>query len=116
MTSQNAPSGLLFEPPTAIPDDRVSDYIDGKLRRDTPEEYVRQNIEKRLVGELRYQKGQVKVEFPLNVGSTKPRADLVVFPTACEDRDQNHVVVVIECKAAEVDPSARKDGVAQLQS
>ena len=32
-----------------IPDGKVIDYIDGKLRNDTPEEYVRQNIEKRLI-------------------------------------------------------------------
>lgn len=31
-----------------IPDGKVCDYIDGKFRNDTPEEYVRQTIEKRL--------------------------------------------------------------------
>ena len=32
-----------------IPDGKICDYIDGKFRNDTPEEYVRQTIEKRLV-------------------------------------------------------------------
>ena len=34
-----------------IPDGKICDYIDGKFRNDTPEEYVRQTIEKRLVNE-----------------------------------------------------------------
>jgi type I restriction enzyme M protein len=33
-----------------IPEGKICDYIDGKFRNDTPEEYVRQNIEKRLAG------------------------------------------------------------------
>ena len=37
-----------------IPDGKICDYIDQKFRNDTPEEYVRQTIEKRLVNEHRY--------------------------------------------------------------
>ncbi len=36
---------------TSIPDGYIRDYIDGKSRKDTPEEYVRQTIEKRLINE-----------------------------------------------------------------
>jgi len=32
-----------------VPDGKVIELIDGKLRRDTPEEYVRQNVERSLV-------------------------------------------------------------------
>ena len=45
-----------------IPEGKICDYIDGKFRNDTPEEYVRQNIEKRLVNELKYSKERIKVE------------------------------------------------------
>ncbi len=38
--------------PTTLPDGKICDFIDGKIRNDTPEEYVRQNIERRLVLEL----------------------------------------------------------------
>lgn len=34
-----------------IPEGKICDYVDGKFRNDTPEEYVRQTIEKRLVNE-----------------------------------------------------------------
>jgi type I restriction enzyme M protein len=37
-----------------IPDGKICDFIDQKIRSDTPEEYVRQNIERRLVLELAY--------------------------------------------------------------
>ena len=37
-----------------VPDGKICDYIDGKFRKDTPEEYVRQTIEKRLVNEHKY--------------------------------------------------------------
>ncbi len=63
-----------------IPDGRIADYIDGKHRNDTPEEYVRQNIEKRLVLEHKYPRDQIKVEYPVKIGSSRRRADIVVFP------------------------------------
>ena len=58
-----------------IPEGKICDYIDGKFRNDTPEEYVRQNIEKRLVNELKYSRERIKVEYGIRVGSKRPRAD-----------------------------------------
>ena len=60
-----------------IPDGKIPDYIDGKYRNDTPEEYVRQTIEKRLVNEHKYSPKQIQVEFPLQVGSRKDRKSVV---------------------------------------
>ena len=37
---------------TTLPDGKICDFIDGTIRNDTPEEYVRQNILRRLVKEL----------------------------------------------------------------
>jgi len=99
-----------------IPEGKISDYIDGKFRNDTPEEYVRQNIEKRLVGEHKYAKDRIAVEFTLHVGSRKPRADIVIFAPKAPERSQEHIHVIIECKKDSVEPTARKDGVGQLKS
>ena len=44
-----------------IPEGKICDYIDGKFRADTPEEYVRQTIEKRLVNEHKYKRDQIRV-------------------------------------------------------
>lgn len=48
-----------------IPDGKIADYIDGKFRNDTPEEYVRQTIEKRLINEHKYVPEQIKVEYTI---------------------------------------------------
>ncbi len=99
-----------------IPEGKIFDYIDGKFRNDTPEEYVRQNIEKRLVNEHKYPKDRIAVEFTVNVGSGKPRADIVIFETSAPDRTQEHIQIIIECKKESVLPTAKKDGIGQLKS
>lgn len=95
---------------------RVLDFIDGKTqRKETPEEYVRQEIAKSLVREYRYAKADIAVEFVLRVGSRKPRADLVVFP-ADSERKQENAQIIVECKSAKVESADKKEGVGQLQS
>ena len=98
-----------------IPDGKIRDYVDGTFRNDTPEEYVRQTIEQRLLDEHKYPKYQVAVEFVLRNGSKRPRADIVVFDKNSE-RIQDAVKIIVECKQAKINPSAAKDGIAQLQS
>lgn len=99
-----------------IPEGKICDYIDGKFRNDTPEEYVRQNIEKRLVNEHKYTKDRIAVEFTVNVGSRKPRADIVIFSSKAPSLTQDNIQTIIECKRESVLPTAKKDGVGQLQS
>lgn len=95
---------------------RVLDFIDGKTqRRETPEEYVRQEIAKSIVREYRYSKADVAVEFTVRVGSGKPRADLVIFPEGSPHK-QEHATIIIECKSRKIKATAKKDGVGQLQS
>jgi len=49
------------------------------LLDDTPEEYVRQNVEMSLVLEHSYRRDQVEVEFKIKVGSGTKRVDLALF-------------------------------------
>jgi len=99
-----------------IPEGKISDYIDGKFRNDTPEEYVRQNIEKRLVNEHKYPKERIAIERTLHIGSRKPRADIVIYGSNTTERSQKNIHIIIECKKESVEPTARKDGVGQLKS
>ncbi len=99
-----------------IPDGKICDYIDGKFRNDTPEEYVRQTIEKRLVNEHKYLPAQISVEYTLRVGSRRPRADIVIFDKNCANRIQENIKLIIECKKETVDVQNAKDGVEQLKS
>ena len=99
-----------------IPEGKICDYIDSKFRNDTPEEYVRQTIEKRLVNEHKYLTSQIKIEYTLQVGSRKPRADIVIWDKDAAEQTQGTIKIIIECKRETVDARNAKDGVAQLQS
>lgn len=102
-----------------IPEGKVRDYIDGTIRNETPEEYVRQTVEKRLVIEHKYVKGRIAVEYPIKMGNGKKRADIVIFPenaTQEERKDQQNIVLVIECKKESVKPTDKGEGVAQLKT
>lgn len=100
----------------SIPEGKICDYIDGKFRNDTPEEYVRQNIEKRLVNEHKYSKDHIAIEFTIHVGSRKPRTDIAIFKPDAPHRTQEYIQTIIECKKETIDPTSRKDGVGQLKS
>lgn len=104
--------------PTAVivQQGKILDYIDGLTqRKETPEEYVRQEIAKSLVREYGYEKEEISVEFKLRLGSRQPRADLVIFDQG-DPHDQNQARVIIECKSQKIKSTNRKDGVGQLQS
>ncbi|GAH61551.1 unnamed protein product [marine sediment metagenome] len=64
-----------------VPEGKIVDFIDGSFRNDTPEEYVRQQIEKSLVKEYVYPKNLCTVEHSIKVGSSRKRADIVIFET-----------------------------------
>ncbi len=100
----------------SVPDGSIRDYVDGKFRKDTPEEYVRQTIEKRLINEHKYKREQIKIEFGLKSGSGRPRADIVVFPKGSPEMTQDQVWLIVECKKESVEPRNKKDGVEQLKS
>lgn len=99
-----------------IPEGKICDYIDGKFRKDTPEEYVRQTIEKRLINEHKYLTSQIKIEYTVQLGSSKKRADIVVFDKNCPELTQAHIKTIIECKKETIDPKSTKDGIEQLKS
>lgn len=87
-----------------LPDGKICDFVDQKIRSDTPEEYVRQNIERRLVLELGYPPEQIAVEFPIKIGSRTARVDIVVFLEGRE-HDQDNAWILLECKRDSIEPS-----------
>ena len=98
-----------------VPEGKIRDYIDGIFRKDTPEEYVRQNIEKRLVNEHEYPKAQIKIEQSIKVGAGRKRVDIAIYPDDCEELDQQNINIIIECKKENVKPNDKKEGVGQLK-
>jgi type I restriction enzyme M protein len=100
----------------AIPEGKVVDYLTGKFVKDTPEEYVRQNIEKALVLQYHYPKEDCEPEFRIKVGSgPKKRVDIIVFEPGAT-HEQENAYVLVETKKPGTSPKAKKDGIAQLQS
>ena len=98
-----------------VPQGKVLDFIDGRPRNETPEEYVRQEFEKSLVREYHYLPDEIAVEFRVKLGRSSKRADLVIFPEDAP-HEQEHVWAVIECKSHKVSSNHEKQGIEQLKS
>ena len=100
----------------SIPEGQICDFIDGKFRKDTPEEYVRQTIEKRLVNEHKYARDRIRVEFPVKVGDARKRVDLAIWDALDTEKKQEGIRLIVECKEQKVKPSHAKEGVGQLKN
>ena len=99
----------------SVPEGKIADFLTGKFVKDTPEEYVRQNIEKALVRQYRYSPRDCEPEFRIKVGSSTKRADIVVFE-ADQEHKQTNAYILIETKQAKIKPSDKTEGVDQLIS
>ncbi len=102
-------------PVGSVPDGKVQDFLTGTIINDTPEEYVRQNIEKALVRQYKYEPKDCEPEFRIKVGSAKKRVDIVVFDAGAEHTQEN-AFILVETKKRGTPPSDKKDGVDQLKS
>lgn len=100
----------------SIPEGKICDFIDGTFRKDTPEEYVSQTLEKRLVNEHKYAKSRIRVEYPVKVGDAKKRVDLAVWDASDTEKAQQGIRLIVECKEQKIKPSHAKEGVGQLKS
>src|SRR4051812_45451870 len=82
-----------------VPHGKIVDFIDSTLRNETPEEYVRQEIEKSLVREYLYVREDIAVEFSVKLGVARKRVDIAIFAEG-EAHKQENVWIVVECKSA----------------
>ena len=79
----------------SVEEGKIIDFIDGKTRNDTPEEYVRQNIEKKLVYEHKYPKEIIQIEFSIKSGAANRRVDIAIFPDDCKDFTPQKIKIAI---------------------
>ena len=98
-----------------IPPGKIRCFVSKKLRKDTPEENVRQRWARSLVDEYGYDVSDMAVEFPVKMGVSRKKADIVVFKPG-GPRRQDTVVVVVEAKREDVSPKDKSEGVDQLKS
>jgi type I restriction enzyme M protein len=114
------PAPLLSTTPStpvgSVPEGKVVDFLTGAQVKNTPEEYVRQNIEKALVLQYGHPKAGCEPEFSIKVGSgPKKRVDIAVFEPDT-DHAQENAYILVETKKPGQSPHAKKDGIEQLKS
>ncbi|MFH1934302.1 MAG: N-6 DNA methylase [Pseudomonadota bacterium] len=102
-------------PEDAIPPGKIKCFITAKLRSDTPEERVRQEVARALVEEYGYEKTDMDVEFPVKMGRATKRADIVVFSHA-KLHTQENIYLLSEVKREDIKPADKKEGLGQLES
>jgi type I restriction enzyme M protein len=109
------PTAALGQATGSVPEGKIVDFLTGQLVNDNPEEYVRQNLEKALVRQYKYDPTDCRPEFRIKVGSAKKRVDIVVFKPGSQHRQEN-ARLLLETKKAGTSPSDRVDGIDQLKS
>jgi type I restriction enzyme M protein len=109
MTGSSAPAAYI------VPHGKVLDFIDSSIRAETPEEYVRQEIEKSLVREYLYSRPEIAVEFGIKFGSSRKRVDLAIFPEGAIHKQEN-IWAMIECKSTDIPRTHKTQGIEQLKS
>ena len=60
-------------------DNKIKCLITNKLRKDTPEEFVRQEYINTLLNIYNYPKENIQLEFPIKIGSATKYADIAIF-------------------------------------
>ncbi len=101
------------------PAGKIVDFIDGKLRADAETEQVRQDFERTLIEEYRYERADIGVDVRLRVqdGSrvAQKKASLIVFQPDAAEKDQNSAHVIIQIVKPGTQPSDSKIGAAELE-
>lgn len=104
--------------PTAvryIPPGKLLCYITGKLRKETPEEHVRQRVARSLVEEYGYAKQQIELDFRIRMGRRPYPVDIAIFRENRPHRPEN-IYIIIETKKEGTKPEREDQGIGQLYS
>jgi len=105
---------MLHKQQFVIPSGKIKCFITGELRKDTPQERIRQEVVRSLVKEYKYDKKDIAIEFPIKMGSTTKKADIVIF--AGEKHTQENIYIIVEIKPEGIKPTDKNEGIGQLSS
>jgi len=106
---------LELIPSDIIPPGKIKCFITGKLRKNTPEEKIRQDVARSLIEEYGYDKTDIDIEFSIKMGTARKRADIVIFHKD-KEHSQENIYMILETKTENINPSDKKEGVSQLAS
>lgn len=77
-------------------DGKIICLITGKLRKDTPEEFVRQEYVNTLLNIYNYPKENIQLEFPIKIGSSTKYIDIAIFNS--QQKSQDNIYLIVETK------------------
>lgn len=98
-----------------IPPGKRHCFVTGTLRKDTPEESVRQRWARSFVEEYGYAKADLGIEVSIQMGRSRKRCDIVIYRTGAEHKQEN-IFCIVEAKRDDKQPSDAKEGDGQLIS
>lgn len=101
------------------PEGKIVDFIDGKHRADSETEQVRQDLERTLIEEYRYDRAEIGVDVRVKVqdGSrlTQKKASLIVYQLDAAEKDQNSAQIVLQVVKPGTQPTDPKSGTDELE-
>lgn len=106
---------------TTIPEGYIQDFISGKPLKDTPQEYIRQDMAKVLFHEYGFQVEDMERDYPIPIetdeGKTRQvKVDIAIFPpTVTEHKDHQTIIRLIQIEAPGTSPNHAKQGTNLLQ-
>ena len=77
-------------------DGKIKCLITGKLRKETPEEYVRQEYVNTLINIYNYPIDNIELEFPIKIGAGTKYIDIAIFNS--RTKSQENVYIAVESK------------------
>lgn len=105
--------------PPEAPEGKIIDFIDGKPRPDNELEKVRQNFERTLIEEYRFEKSDVAVDFRIKLpdGSrtVARKLPLAVFQPGVKTQDQESLYILIQIAKPGIQPTDDKGGCGELE-
>src|SRR5271165_876471 len=102
-----------------IPEGKIIDFIDGKARPDSEFEQIRQNFERTLIEEYRFDKTDVVVDFRIRVqdgpSTVARKIALVVLHAGSKNKTQGEVSILIQIAKPAVQPTDTKNGASEVE-
>ena len=101
------------------PEGKIVDFIDGKLRADPEPEQVRQDFERTLIEESRYDRADIGVAVRVKVQDgtrvTQKTASLVVYQPDAKEKDEDAIYLLIQVVKPGTQPADSKTGTDELE-
>src|SRR2546425_9304463 len=100
---------MLQEPDEPeIQEGKIIDFIDGKARPDNELEQIRQNFERTLIEEYRFDKADVgvdvRVKVPDGTKTVARKLSLAVFRDGAKEKEQDDILILIQIAKPGVQP------------